>query len=63
LLTLQGMADSPIQLRSWPMFREQLEACTDCQPRAFLELPGLGHPALFQSAEAREAFNAFLSGS
>ena len=60
LLTFQGLDDSPIQLRSWPIYKEQLEACVDCQQRTFVELPGLGHSALFQSNEARQSFNAFL---
>lgn len=62
LLVTQGLADSPIQLRSWPIFRRQLEACTDCRARSFLELPGLPHAGLFLSPEARAAFNAFLQG-
>jgi hypothetical protein len=60
LLVVQGLADAPIQLRSWPMFRAALEACEDCRARTFLELPGLEHAALFRSAEARVAFGAFL---
>ncbi len=60
LFVVQGLADSPIQLRSWPMFRAALEACEDCRARTFLELPGLEHGALFHSAEARAAFGAFL---
>ncbi len=60
LLVVQGLADAPIQLRSWPMFRAALEACQDCRARTFLELPGLEHGALFRSAEARVAFGAFL---
>jgi hypothetical protein len=60
LLVVQGLADSPIQMRSWPLFRAALEACMDCRARTFLELPGLEHPALFRSAEARAAFGAFL---
>jgi hypothetical protein len=60
LLVVQGLDDSPIQMRSWPIFRERLEACTDCQSRTFVELPGLGHPAMFESAEARRAFLEFV---
>jgi hypothetical protein len=60
LLVVQGLEDSPIQLRSWPRFRAALEACRDCRSRTFLELPGFEHPALFRSAEARTAFGAFL---
>jgi hypothetical protein len=62
ILFVQGLDDSPIQMRSWPLFREQMEACDDCRERAFLELEGRGHQALFGSPEARAAFNAFLEG-
>lgn len=60
ILFVQGMADSPIQMYSWPSFRQQLEGCTDCQERIFLELPGFGHQALFSSPVAKQAFNDFL---
>jgi hypothetical protein len=60
ILFVQGLEDSPIQMRSWPLFKEQMDACTDCEERVFLELPGLGHGALFQSDEARRAFDGFL---
>lgn len=60
ILFVQGMDDSPIQMYSWPTFRQQLEGCTDCQERIFLELPGLGHQALFNSPEAKQAFNDFI---
>jgi hypothetical protein len=60
ILFVQGLDDSPIQMRSWPIFREQLEACDDCGERAFVEVEGLGHPALFRSPQARDAFNDFL---
>lgn len=60
VLFVQGLDDSPIQMRSWPLFRQALEACTDCRERTFLELPGLGHQALFTSPEARRALNEVL---
>lgn len=60
ILFVQGLSDSPIQMYSWPTFRSQLEACADCQERSFLELPGLGHQALFNSPIAIQAFNDFI---
>lgn len=60
ILFVQGLQDSPIQMYSWPTFRQQLEACSDCQELTFLELPGLGHQALFNSPIAKEAFNTFI---
>ncbi len=56
----QGLEDSNIQMYSWPTFREQMEACTDCADRTFLEIPGQGHQALFNSPVAKDAFNAFI---
>jgi acetyl esterase/lipase len=61
ILFVQGLDDSPIQMRSWPMFRARVEACADCRSRDVLELEGLGHPALFQSPEAQDVMNAFLA--
>jgi|LakMenE01Jun11ns_1017448.scaffolds.fasta_scaffold9901453_2 hypothetical protein len=61
ILFVQGLDDSPIQMYSWSTFRQQLEACTDCQVNTFLELPGLGHQALFNSAVAMQAFNDFIA--
>lgn len=60
ILFVQGLADSPMQMRSWPMFRQRLEACADCRALRFLEVPNLGHPALFTSPDARRALNAML---
>jgi poly(3-hydroxybutyrate) depolymerase len=61
VLFVQGLDDSPIQIYSWPTFRAQLEACGSCAERTFLELPGEGHPALFESTAARQALNDFLA--
>ncbi len=60
ILFVQGLNDSPIQMYSWPTFRQDVQQCTDCQKVEILELPGLGHQALFESASARSQYNAFL---
>lgn len=60
ILFVQGMNDSPIQMYSWPVFNQQILDCTDCENTHFLELAGIGHNALFQSSEARTAFNNFI---
>lgn len=60
VLFVQGLDDTPIQLRSWPLFRQRVEQCTDCQGRTFLEVPGVGHQALFVDQRARRAFNDLL---
>lgn len=61
ILFVQGLDDTSIQMHSWPLFREDLRRCGDCAPIRFLELPGLGHTALFNSSAARTEFNAFLN--
>lgn len=60
ILFVQGLSDSPIQMYSWPLFKESLENCTNCKNIQFLELPGLGHSALFNSTQAQSAFNNFI---
>ena len=61
ILFVQGLEDSPIQMHSWPVFKQQLEDCADCRAILFLELPGVGHNALFVSPEAKVEFNQFLN--
>jgi hypothetical protein len=58
-LFVQGLDDSAIQMRSWPLFKQAVQTCTSCQRPVFLEVAG-GHNALFMSFEAREAFNQFI---
>jgi hypothetical protein len=61
ILFVQGMEDSPIQMYSWPVFKQDVLSCTNCQQTQFLELPGLGHSSLFNSADAKTAFNQFIN--
>lgn len=61
ILFVQGLNDSPIQLHTWPTFKEMVMACGDCSGRRFLEIPGGEHGALFTSANARSEFNAFIA--
>jgi hypothetical protein len=58
-LYVQGLDDSAIQMRSWPLFRQAVQACKNCQRPVFLDVAG-GHDALFTSFAAREAFNQFI---
>lgn len=60
-LFVQGENDTDIQMHSWPTFKNQVTACSGCAPSTFLDLPGVGHAALFESASAATAFNAFLA--
>ncbi|TVQ94613.1 MAG: hypothetical protein EA393_00710 [Bacteroidetes bacterium] len=61
ILFVQGLEDSPIQMHSWPVFKQQVMDCTDCQGTYFLELPDFGHQALFHSPKAKQAFNDFVN--
>lgn len=61
ILFVQGLNDSPIQMYSWPVFKQDVSACANCQDVQFLELPGVGHAALFESAQAAVAFNDFIN--
>lgn len=60
ILFVQGLDDSPIQLYSWPTFKQSITACTNCRERLFLELPNVGHTALFESSTAKTEFNKFI---
>ncbi len=60
ILFVQGLDDTPIQMYSWPVFKDNVIKCSNCRERQILELPGFGHPALFESAEAKDSFNAFI---
>jgi hypothetical protein len=59
VLFVQGRDDSAIQMRSWPLFKQAVQACLTCQRPVFLDVAG-GHEALFVNFEAREAFNQFI---
>ncbi|MFO7656989.1 MAG: alpha/beta hydrolase fold domain-containing protein [Bacteroidales bacterium] len=61
ILFVQGMNDSPIQMYSWPLFKQKVENCTNCQNTFFLELTGFGHNALFTSTQAKTEFNGFIN--
>ncbi len=58
---VQGMQDSPIQLFSWPTFKQQMTNCTTCQDREFVEIANGGHTALFDSPIAINAYNSFIN--
>lgn len=61
ILFVQGLDDSPIQMYSWPTFKQQVAACTDCAAAEFLEVSGFGHTALFDSPQAKTVFNDFIN--
>lgn len=61
ILFVQGMEDSPIQMYSWPIFKQEVLNCTNCQTSEFLEVNGYGHTALFNSIEAKNALNTFIN--
>ena len=61
ILFVQGLSDSPIQMYSWPTFKQEVLSCTNCPVREFTEILGGGHGALFESPIAKAAFNKFIS--
>ena len=60
ILFVQGLDDMPIQMYSWPTFKQDVLSCTNCQNRQFIEIPG-GHTAIFQSQTAKTEFNNFIN--
>ncbi|GGD25992.1 alpha/beta hydrolase family protein [Flavobacterium orientale] len=61
ILFVQGLNDSPIQMYSWPIFKQEVLNCSNCQNNQFLEIQGQGHTALFTSATAKATFNNFIA--
>lgn len=60
ILFVQGLDDSPIQMYSWPTFKQNVTACSNCGSNEFLELAGFGHNSLFNSTVAKGTFNDFI---
>ncbi|WP_187657928.1 hypothetical protein [Flavobacterium macrobrachii] len=60
ILFVQGLNDSPIQMYSWPIFKQEVFNCTDCQSRQFVEILGGEHGSLFDSVQGKSAFNSFI---
>jgi hypothetical protein len=61
ILFVQGLNDSPIQMYSWPTFKQSMQNCSNCQSRQFVEVPNLGHNSIFQDAQAIAQFNTFIN--
>ena len=61
ILFVQGLNDTPIQMYSWPVFKQEIMNCTDCQGRLIVEIPGGEHASLFSSPIAKTEFNAFIN--
>ncbi len=61
ILFVQGLDDSPIQMNSWPTFKQKVTACTDCKDVLVHEVPGFGHPSLFENSNAKAVFNKFIN--
>lgn len=61
ILFVQGLNDMAIQMYSWPTFKEQVLNCANCRERQFVEIPGAGHGALFDSQTAMAEFNSFIN--
>ena len=60
VLGFSRIDDMPIQMYSWPAFKQDVLSCTNCQNRQFVEIPG-GHTAIFQSQTAKTEFNNFIN--
>jgi hypothetical protein len=61
ILFVQGLNDTPIQLYTWPTFKQDVLSCTSCKNRQFVEITGGEHGALFDSPTAKKEFNDFIN--
>lgn len=61
ILLVQGLNDTPIQLYSWPTFKQDMQQNNTTVDVLITEIPGAGHASLFATAEGKTALNNFLS--
>ncbi len=61
ILFVQGLNDAPIQMYSWPTFKQDVLSCRSCQNRLFVEITGGEHGSLFESSTANTEFNNFIN--
>jgi hypothetical protein len=61
ILFVQGLNDAPIQMYSWPTFKQDVLSCRSCQNRLFVEITGGEHGTLFESSTAKTEFNNFIN--
>ena len=61
ILFVQGLNDTPIQMYSWPTFKQDVQSCKNCQNRQFVEIDGGEHGSLFESPTAKTEFNNFIN--
>lgn len=60
ILFVQGLNDTPIQMYSWPTFKQDVLNCSNCSQRLFVEIAGGDHGSLFTNQTAITAFNSFI---
>lgn len=60
ILFIQGLNDSPVQMYSWPTFKQDVINCSNCQETRFVEIEGGDHSSIFTSLVARTEFNNFI---
>ncbi len=61
ILFIQGLNDAPIQMYSWPTFKQEVLSCKNCQNSQFVEIVGGEHTSLFESQTAKTEFNNFIN--
>jgi hypothetical protein len=61
ILFIQGLSDSPIQLYTWPSFKQDVLSCSNCQNSQFIEITGGGHGSLFESPIGKTELINFIN--
>lgn len=61
ILLVQGLSDSPIQMYSWPTFKQNMLQNNTQVNVQVLEITGAAHPALFGTPQGKTALNDFLA--
>lgn len=61
VLFVQGLNDAPIQMYSWPTFKQEVQNCPNCKNVEIVEIPGGGHTAMFNDTLGMNAVKDFIN--
>lgn len=60
ILFVQGLSDTPIQMYSWPTFKQSMQQQNTLVKVQVVEISGAGHASMFNMPEGKTALNDFI---
>lgn len=60
ILFVQGLSDTPIQMYSWPTFKQSMQQHNTLVRVQVVEISGAGHASMFNMPEGKTALNDFI---